>query len=453
MKAIWLLLPATVLCLSLLEFEDELVIHEWGTFTSLQDEQGNTVGGINIDDEPVPDFVHTVGSIPIVRDSSIPFFGNCSSKCSRLPAGDPSVTMRLETPVVYFYPARDQSTPFEIDVDVEFRGGWLTQFYPFGDAELGDSANTPPKLSPETHGTLSWRKLLVGGDWAGPETTDPVWLSPREVEATSVQASNGEAERYLFYRGIGQLDAPLQVTRDNESDTLSITANFGELEMGNRSVARLWLVDIRDDSRIAFRRVPDSSFESPASAVTAKASFDDADYSENLTPLWDEMEEALVDDGLYHAEAQSMLKTWEASYFRNPGTRLFFLVPDAWTNHYLPIRFSLPAKIERVMVGRIELINSHQREILKRIGVGPAPDLGPMFEQIMKKIEEAKDESLVQQLMLGRLSLTTLRVDAPPLYREYLSLGRFREVLLREELKRASTPAFEQFARNIGIPL
>jgi hypothetical protein len=33
-------------------------VHEWGTFTSLQDESGNAVGGINTDDEPAPKFVH-----------------------------------------------------------------------------------------------------------------------------------------------------------------------------------------------------------------------------------------------------------------------------------------------------------------------------------------------------------------------------------------------------------
>ena len=30
-----------------------IVVHEWGTFTSLQDELGRAIGGINTDDEPV----------------------------------------------------------------------------------------------------------------------------------------------------------------------------------------------------------------------------------------------------------------------------------------------------------------------------------------------------------------------------------------------------------------
>ena len=33
---------------------EELVVHEWGTFTGLQDDDGRELAGINIDDEPLP---------------------------------------------------------------------------------------------------------------------------------------------------------------------------------------------------------------------------------------------------------------------------------------------------------------------------------------------------------------------------------------------------------------
>ena len=39
---------------------DGLVIHEWGTLTSLEDENGVAIPGINADDEPVPGFVFQV---------------------------------------------------------------------------------------------------------------------------------------------------------------------------------------------------------------------------------------------------------------------------------------------------------------------------------------------------------------------------------------------------------
>src|SRR5204863_2540425 len=37
---------------------EPLIVHEWGTFTSLQNEASQAIGGINTDDEPVPRFVH-----------------------------------------------------------------------------------------------------------------------------------------------------------------------------------------------------------------------------------------------------------------------------------------------------------------------------------------------------------------------------------------------------------
>lgn len=46
---------------------NELVVHEWGTFTSLQDETGRAIGGINSDDEPVPRFVHDLNHLLILH--------------------------------------------------------------------------------------------------------------------------------------------------------------------------------------------------------------------------------------------------------------------------------------------------------------------------------------------------------------------------------------------------
>ncbi len=46
---------------------DKLMVHEWGTFTSLQDEAGRQLGGINVDDEPLPTFVHDLNPYVLVR--------------------------------------------------------------------------------------------------------------------------------------------------------------------------------------------------------------------------------------------------------------------------------------------------------------------------------------------------------------------------------------------------
>src|SRR5436309_1520222 len=75
--------------------DQKLLVHEWGTFTSLQDETGRTIGGINVDDEALTPFVHELQT-PLTYVQS-------HSKGAG-PAARPDVTMRLETPVLYFHP-------------------------------------------------------------------------------------------------------------------------------------------------------------------------------------------------------------------------------------------------------------------------------------------------------------------------------------------------------------
>src|SRR5436190_22221770 len=79
---------------------DRLVIHEWGTFTCVQDESGRPVAGVNTDDEPVPAFVHRISDL-IPRPSQLaPVYSK------GVPRSHREVRMRLETPVIYFYPPK-----------------------------------------------------------------------------------------------------------------------------------------------------------------------------------------------------------------------------------------------------------------------------------------------------------------------------------------------------------
>ena len=108
---------------------DRLVVHEWGTFTALQDDDGSALSGINVDDEPLPPFVHNLSQRVLARPNSL---WKVESKGA--PERHPYVTLRLETPVVYFYPPAGQTEPLSLDVHVDLHGGWLTQFYPQAEA-------------------------------------------------------------------------------------------------------------------------------------------------------------------------------------------------------------------------------------------------------------------------------------------------------------------------------
>lgn len=103
-----------------------LVVHEWGAFTSLEDENGRGLPILYGNDEPLPDFVHEISG------------GWCEGPAATGIA-DPLVTMGLETPVIYFYPAASQDV-LRLDVEVDFPGGFAE---PVLSRRRGRSARDP----------------------------------------------------------------------------------------------------------------------------------------------------------------------------------------------------------------------------------------------------------------------------------------------------------------------
>lgn len=320
---------------------DPIAVHEWGTFTALQDETGRAIGGINEDVEPLPPFVHDVA-----KPTSLIF-------SKGLPLDD-AITMRLETPVVYFH-LPPGSEPQKLDFAVEFRGGLLSQFYPV--AMTNVPANNIPKITPEIVGRLKWTDLRVGKDAPGPKTDSHVWLAPRKVEAADITTSNGESERYLFYRGVGAIDSPVRALR---------IANGNLRINGTADVRDLWYFDLRDDGRCAFRKLDVANQDKPG--VVTPAEFDAGEYrDDSFAKMRSQMKSALASAGLFDDEAEAMLNAWDASYFKSPGTRVFFIAPKQWVEDRLPLKLSVPAKVERVFIGRIDLVTPKHRGLVTQL--------------------------------------------------------------------------------------
>jgi hypothetical protein len=423
-----------------------LVVHEWGTFTVLQDERGKPIGGINTDDEPLPEFVHNLNWAVNGPSSPLPpvYFKG-------VPRNHPDVYTRLETPVIYFYPPGGRE--MTVDVDVKFPAGWLTQYYPnavvTADGHDGEKFNVGP-LTYKSAGTLSWRGLKIGGTQDGPSTDVPAWLAPRRVPgAASVRTAAGEAERYLFYRGVGRMDAPLSVVRTADGTQLQVHSQVGnsvQLRPG-MTMGPLWLVDARADGTSAYRTIDSIDLTQGPDKVlaTTAASFAESEYrAENLGALRKALHAALTRDGLFGDEAEGLLNTWEASYFRRPGLRMFFMVPRAWTDRHLPLHVSAPAQIERVMVGRIELVTPGHRGLLRRIAAGPASQPDWVLEARKHLGANEQDRYYREDWYLhANANPTAARLlkSMPEDYRAYLQLGRFRNALLLDEAKRRPTPA------------
>lgn len=440
------------------EKTDSLVVHEWGTFTCLMDDDGTTLAGVNTEDEPLPRFVvrplaqrHGNGLL-IPPGDLAPGFAKGASPCH------PDVRMRLETPVVYFHLPKGCAS-LELDLEVAWRGGWLSEFYPPGEATLPGSDEGPiGHLDPARSGTLAWRNVMVGGASDVPmlPCNDNVWLAPRRVSAADVHVG-GATERFLFYRGVGNVDAPLRVRRDKEGTDLTFAAAPGSV-VPQMSTGPCWLVEVDAERGCAFRELAPLRLDSARKdevAGRAHASFVANDFAAaNLDRLRASMHRALVEDGLFADEADALLDTWRVSYFRTPGLRLFALLPQQWTDAVMPLRFSVPAQVDRVMVARIELIRPAQRAALARIAAGPVSDPGWFNGYLDRTLQKDPEHAAQawQDLMLRPGALTaTPGLDLPEDYRAYLALGRFRNALVLDAARFRPTKALNEFVERYGL--
>jgi len=120
----------------------------------------------------------------------------------------------------------------------------------------------------------------------------------------------------------------------------------------------------------------------------------------------------------------------------------------------LPLRISQSAYINRVMVGRIELVTPRQRQLLSQIERGPASNpkwLDESLQRMQASAESRYREDWYQQAYQGKQTLESLGFRMPADYRAYLDLGRFRNALVLDELKHHPTDELQQFVKNYEL--
>ena len=331
----------------------KLIVHEWGTITTRHAANGEQQGDLNrvADYDPLPPFVHQFASVDTRNTRRIPLDKTTDG------AGRPDVTMRLETPVIYFHAAVGDSIP-PFDVDVGFRGGILNEFYPNGEAS--SNGWNGAHLSDSVVGSLRWHGVTLRERATLLPTTSHVWLAPRAVASRPV-AVGGESEQYIFYRGMANL--PAVVRTDFSANELRIRASRDTRWLTSPSVSlgSVWVLDVRPNGTAAYREADSVTLVrgDTARELARFRGFIDADYSRAaLDRLRGSMHRALVGRGLYDDEATAMLETWSRSYFAQPGLRVFYIVPSDWVSYHLPLRISAPHTLTRVIVGRVDLASA-----------------------------------------------------------------------------------------------
>jgi hypothetical protein len=338
-----------------------LIVHEWGTMTTLHAPDGKPQTRMNLIEQAdlLPGFVHQYEPKQPTYQPYAPFAKGRT-------AGRPDVTMRLETPVIYFYDPANVAADQPFNVRVQMRGGILNDFFPYAQPGLAKDGVDRTKgintisLDKSWSSSLAWNGVTLDAAAVVPETKAKVWTAPREVKAAKLRVGK-EGEHYLFYRGLANLDALLTTQHSRSAVTLSAPRDLSWTTR-EETIARIWLVDVRADGTMAFatREHLPLSKRAPAALAQLKRFTGNEFSATQPQALWQSMKAELVAGGLYADEAEAMLQTWNASYFRKPGLRVFYTVPRAWTDYYLPLELSLPHRATRVLIGRIDLMTAEE---------------------------------------------------------------------------------------------
>lgn len=329
---------------------NRLVVHEWGTFTSIAGKSGESLewrplNGVS----DLPSFVYDLSALAGAGLRS----GERCIKCNL------EALVRMETPVIYFYADRETS----VSVRVFFSSGKITEWYPKARLITG---STPPD-------GIDWGRITVlpGGAENFPVETKPSHYYPaRETDAATLRVCNvkgEEREKFLFYRGIGTFDQPLSVKLDDGRVVAKSTSAEG--------IPQFILFENRGGNigyqiRNSFDR--EIVLDRPALGQTQES-------------LERDLGAMLVAQGLYEKEALAMIKTWRDSWFEE-GLRAFYIVPRKVTDSILPLTIEpQPSEVSRVLVGRIEIITPEMEKEIQSSLTDSSRAVNDVAEEIMRR--------------------------------------------------------------------
>jgi len=335
MKALVFLAAAFLTAATIPPPDSGLTVHEWGTFTSVAAADGSAAEWFTLGcGDDLPKFVNE-------RDF----------RHSKFTLGG---TVRMETPVMYFYSPREITA----DVKVSFPNGVMTEWYPRADFQLylknrfsGNMYPSPsnsgmnPQMTNQT-GALEWKSVTVqpGGSSAFPVESAPSrYYAARATDAAPLTVG-GQHEKFLFYRGVANIPVPLTALANDD----------GSVEVAGR--APLLVLFENRGGALGYRN---------AGTIDGAMKLARPQLNSSIVSLKADLESALIAQGLFPKEAAAMIDTWRDSWFEE-GSRLIYILPQSAVDAMLPLEITpSPAKTARVFVGRIELITPETKRIVK----------------------------------------------------------------------------------------
>jgi hypothetical protein len=396
------------------ETAQDLVVHEWGTFLGMNGSDGTSLDGMYHEEHALPEFVH----------------GRARDQLRM-----PMMLLKGETPVIYFYTPKT----VQVRVGVDFPQGIWTHWYPQAgvvDPPLAVQAQSPDRIQ---NGRICWFAEVTppsmvpadvrsrpvkaaGGDPALPSTTgDALWNFARDVDAAFVRTTDAtrtpgrnEYERFLFYRGLGRAPMPMRAHAGG-GGTIALE---GDAKLG-AGVRHIFVLRV-EGGRGAYAYRPALGPGEQATGVipTMDRARPLAEFTEAIA---DDLAAKLTESGLYAKEARAMVNTWKSSYFQTDGIRVLFVLPQTWTDSFIPMRIlPKPKEVVRVMVGRLELLSAER----ERRTEAAVRDLASVdAERGRQAFAYLREQGRYVEPMLRRLASTTKDEGVRTLCRRLLLTG------------------------------
>src|SRR6516225_6629318 len=358
--------------------ENGLTAHEWGTFTSISDSEGRAIHWLPLSGPTdLPSFVEHL--------SNVNFKGGLLG------------TIRMETPVIYFYSPRETT----VSVRATFSKGLITEWFPHASVPALDPRKDITLFSKITDGRITWNSVHVvptGATDFPADASENHYYAARQTSCAPLAIdtpSGAQHERFLFYRGVTALAPPLtaSVTKDGiivlrnavPSDEVPLRGSSLPLTCAGHTTPQMSTASLPKGWELQLRRTPKASgaglkqaeesatpgeipnlilFERRGSRLgyrivgplTDQASFSPLALAGSLEALFSDLEGILIAQGLFPDEAHAMLETWRDSWFEE-GSRILYIVPRAFVESVLPLTIiPAPAQLTRVFVGRVELV-------------------------------------------------------------------------------------------------
>jgi hypothetical protein len=301
----------------------ELTVHEWGTFTSISARDGQPIDWL-----------------PLTGSTDLPSFVEHLREPNF--KGGLRGTIRMETPVIYFYAPRETT----VSVNVSFAKGLITEWYPHSaSAAAVDPRKDFSLFLMQGQGNIAWNSVHIepGGATDFPrDSTKNHYYAARETSSAPIRVgtpSGDQHERFLFYRGVSAFTPPISATLSADG-TVLVQSQLQE------EIPDVILFE-RRGNKVGYRILGPLRDQTSLVPPTLEGS---------LPALFSDLEGILISQGLHADEAHAMLETWKTSWFEQ-GSRLFYIVPRNFVDSVLPLSVSpLPTEITRVFVGRLELI-------------------------------------------------------------------------------------------------